>query len=517
VLQSGQKAVDGLAAQIVVLEKELEANTYDSELHNRLTDARTAAQESERAAKKLTETEALAKDAQPRVKQAEARAAAAQTAITTARNNVETATGRVDTAKRENVAVGLRRGLKPGDPCPVCGQKITSLAAETHDVLDEAEKALSEARRAYESVQKAAQDADRELDRAQQGVQTIERQLEVARDEASIRAEALRALLSGQAIAVQEIAAAIQQQDAARRERMRLTDDIKNVSRERDQKAAAIQSAGQRVAALKQQADTAHQQAESTAQDAATAVATLKQVATANPWPEVATEIAAGRSPKAQLSTRHQHAETEDRQVHQQIGAAETDIKRIEEGMAKAKGIAEEAEAARTAGLLAKNLAALLRVTAFPNYIREQALKVLAQDGSRQLLEISSGRYEFEVDGQEFMVSDRWNGNESRSVKTLSGGETFLASLALALALAERLPSLGAGGQGGALESLFIDEGFSHLDLETLDTVASALEVIGQGGERMVGVVTHVTALADRMPARFVVHKSQSGSTVTVE
>jgi exonuclease SbcC len=517
VLQSGQKAVDGLAAQIVVLEKELEANTYDSELHNRLTDARTAAQESERAAKKLTETEALAKDAQPRVKQAEARAAAAQTAITTARNNVETATGRVDTAKRENVAVGLRRGLKPGDPCPVCGQKITSLAAETHDVLDEAEKALSEARRAYESVQKAAQDADRELDRAQQGVQTIERQLEVARDEASIRAEALRALLSGQAIAVEKIAAAIQQQDAARRERMRLTDDIKNVSRERDQKAAAIQSAGQRVAALKQQADTAHQQAESTAQDAATAVATLKQVATANPWPEVATEIAAGRSPKAQLSTRHQHAETEDRQVHQQIGAAETDIKRIEEGMAKAKGIAEEAEAARTAGLLAKNLAALLRVTAFPNYIREQALKVLAQDGSRQLLEISSGRYEFEVDGQEFMVSDRWNGNESRSVKTLSGGETFLASLALALALAERLPSLGAGGQGGALESLFIDEGFSHLDLETLDTVASALEVIGQGGERMVGVVTHVTALAERMPARIVVHKSQSGSTVTVE
>ena len=517
VLQSGQKAVDGLAAQIVVLEKELEANTYDSELHNRLTDARTAAQESERAAKKLTETEVLAKDAQPRVKHAEARAGEAQTAITTARNNVETATGRVDTAKRENVAVGLRRGLKPGDPCPVCGQKITSLAAETHDVLDEAEKALSEARRAYESVQKAAQDADRELDRAQQGVQTIERQLEVARDEASIRAEALRALLSGQAIAVEKIAAAIQQQDAARRERMRLTDDIKNVSRERDQKAAAIQSAGQRVAALKQQADTAHQQAESAAQDAATAVATLKQVATANPWPEVATEIAAGRSPKAQLSTRHQHAETEDRQVHQQIGAAETDIKRIEEGMAKAKGIAEEAEAARTAGLLAKNLAALLRVTAFPNYIREQALKVLAQDGSRQLLEISSGRYEFEVEGQEFMVSDRWNGNESRSVKTLSGGETFLASLALALALAERLPSLGAGGQGGALESLFIDEGFSHLDLETLDTVASALEVIGQGGERMVGVVTHVTALAERMPARIVVHKSQSGSTVTVE
>jgi exonuclease SbcC len=217
------------------------------------------------------------------------------------------------------------------------------------------------------------------------------------------------------------------------------------------------------------------------------------------------------------LNKRFHDADAEDRQVNQQIGAAETDIQRIEEGMEKAKGIAEEVEEARAAGSLAKNLAALLRVTAFPNYTRERALKVLAQDGSRHLLDISSGRYEFQVEGQEFMVADRWNGNESRSVKTLSGGETFLASLALALALAERLPSLGAGGQGGALESLFIDEGFSHLDFETLDTVASALEVIGQGGERMVGVVTHVTALAERMPARIVVHKSQSGSTVTVE
>ena len=81
----------------------------------------------------------------------------------------------------------------------------------------------------------------------------------------------------------------------------------------------------------------------------------------------------------------------------------------------------------------------------------------------------------------------------------------------------ERLPSLGAAGHAGALESLFIDEGFSHLDLDTLDTVASALEVIGQGGERMVGVVSHITALADRMPTRIVVTKDQSGSTALIE
>jgi exonuclease SbcC len=102
-------------------------------------------------------------------------------------------------------------------------------------------------------------------------------------------------------------------------------------------------------------------------------------------------------------------------------------------------------------------------------------------------------------------------------VKTLSGGETFLASLALALALAEHLPALASTGAESSLESLFIDEGFSHLDSDTLDIVASALEVLGQDRSRLIGVITHVPALAERMPARVTVHKEQTGSTVTVE
>jgi exonuclease SbcC len=144
-------------------------------------------------------------------------------------------------------------------------------------------------------------------------------------------------------------------------------------------------------------------------------------------------------------------------------------------------------------------------------------MKTLAAGGSEWLKQISGGRYDLVVDGQDFVVEDLWNAGETRSVKTLSGGETFLASLALALALAEQLPSLAGSGPGAALESLFIDEGFSHLDAETLDIVASALEVLGQDRRRLIGVITHVPALAERMPARIVVHKSQSGSRVTVE
>ena len=81
-----------------------------------------------------------------------------------------------------------------------------------------------------------------------------------------------------------------------------------------------------------------------------------------------------------------------------------------------------------------------------------------------------------------------------RDTATLSGGETFLASLALALGLADVVTAEAAGTP---MEALFVDEGFGTLDDETLEVVASTLETLAQG-QRMVGVVTHVTALAER-------------------
>ena len=95
-------------------------------------------------------------------------------------------------------------------------------------------------------------------------------------------------------------------------------------------------------------------------------------------------------------------------------------------------------------------------------------------------------------------------------MRTLSGGETFQASLALALALSEQLAGMSTAS--ASLESIMLDEGFGTLDAATLDTVAVTLENLAARGERMVGVVTHVPALAERIPVRFDVSKDSRGA-----
>jgi exonuclease SbcC len=110
-------------------------------------------------------------------------------------------------------------------------------------------------------------------------------------------------------------------------------------------------------------------------------------------------------------------------------------------------------------------------------------------------------------------VVDHRNADERRSARTLSGGETFLASLALALTLAEQTVELAAQGSA-RLESLFLDEGFGTLDDETLDVVASAIAELGARG-RVVGVVTHQQNLAATIPVQYRVNKNPVTSTVT--
>ena len=113
--------------------------------------------------------------------------------------------------------------------------------------------------------------------------------------------------------------------------------------------------------------------------------------------------------------------------------------------------------------------------------------------------------------GLSLLVRDDWSG-ETRDPATLSGGETFVVSLALALGLADVI-SQEIGGAD--LDTLFVDEGFGALDSETLDDVMDTLDSLREGG-RVVGVVSHVAEMRHRIPTRLHVTKRRTGSTVSL-
>ena len=153
-----------------------------------------------------------------------------------------------------------------------------------------------------------------------------------------------------------------------------------------------------------------------------------------------------------------------------------------------------------------------LAASGFEGWLLNEALDDMVARATGWLRELSGGAYSLTVSNREFAVVDHNNADERRDVRTLSGGETFLTSLALALALADSIAEL-APVDAPRLESMFLDEGFGTLDATTLDVVAGAIEDLASTG-RMIGIVTHVRDLAERMPARFEVAKKPTGSTV---
>lgn len=195
--------------------------------------------------------------------------------------------------------------------------------------------------------------------------------------------------------------------------------------------------------------------------------------------------------------------------------SAENDKKRAEEALAKAEELRERLAKLEIERATADELGLHLsnKTGRFPAWIVNEALERLVNGATEILHELSQGQYALVTDEQNnFLVIDRNNANERRSARTLSGGETFLASLSLALALADQLADLAAEGSA-RLEAIFLDEGFGTLDPETLDTVAATIENLSADG-RMVGIITHVRELAERVPLQYRVRKDTGTSTI---
>lgn len=152
----------------------------------------------------------------------------------------------------------------------------------------------------------------------------------------------------------------------------------------------------------------------------------------------------------------------------------------------------------------------------FVEYVAKHQLRYIAKEASKQLRGISRDRYAIEIDEEgNFIIVDDFNGGERRSTTTLSGGETFLASLALALALSSQIQLKGSA----PLEFFFLDEGFGTLDSELLDVVMSSLERLHHG-KLSVGIISHVEELKQRIPIKLIVTPAkpgEGGSKVKIE
>ncbi|NJP91734.1 SMC family ATPase [Nonomuraea sp. FMUSA5-5] len=194
------------------------------------------------------------------------------------------------------------------------------------------------------------------------------------------------------------------------------------------------------------------------------------------------------------------------------VARAQAHLARVRENRAAARELDERARAEEERARVAKELAQCLRADAFERWLCTEALDLLVTAASETLRELSDGQYELALGARnEIEVIDHAEAGLRRNARTLSGGETFQAALALALALSDQVAGLSATA-ARSLDSLFLDEGFGSLDPATLDTVATTLERLAGGRERMVGVVTHVPALADRIPVRFEVRRDAKGS-----
>lgn len=182
--------------------------------------------------------------------------------------------------------------------------------------------------------------------------------------------------------------------------------------------------------------------------------------------------------------------------------------------------LSEKLSAAREESLLAFDLRKLLG-SEFTDYLSRGAIETLMLDASGHLQGLTHGRYEFDIGYRgraiTIQIVDHEDHGRARPTHSLSGGETFLASLAIALALSQGFRRVATGRAAQtSTECLIIDEGFGSLDREGVQMVTETLQQLRGEEGRMVGIITHVEEVAAAMPTRIEVQKGGSTSQVRV-
>ena len=209
-------------------------------------------------------------------------------------------------------------------------------------------------------------------------------------------------------------------------------------------------------------------------------------------------------------ATKNLNADVEKQ--HGEQKTLEDQIERMKKRLERSKKIRSELESEEKDLRTYNQLAGDLRSDKFQAYVLEEAFTELVQGASARLLSLTGERYSLLFKEDEILVVDNDNAGETRITDTLSGGETFLTSLSLALELSDQVQR-AAGAVN--LDSLFIDEGFGTLDPDTLVLVSETIQNLRVGG-RMVGIITHIPELRDEFAQQIIVTKHHGYSTVEV-
>lgn len=444
----------------------------------------------------------------------------ANTALVQARN-------RLDSARTAHAADHLASTLEAGAECPVCRQTVAQVPKRPpHSDIDEAQRHVDACEQAATTAEGARADAQRASDRAVDERDRLVQQVADLEEQLTGQADAATAATSYEAAQHAETAWNTARQ-AAR--------DVREAQRQADEASRALEAqwaeAGRQLSSTR---DTiAHlgppvstgdhgQDWQNLAQWASTKHAEL----TEQTHDTIARREKAARSEQEQrnrvLQALDEHRIAAPGEfseasvvaaVTTAVNTARHKLDRVTERREEAAQLTADIAACRKSEQLDKELGNLLSARNFERWIVEEALHAMMVEASATLSELSGGQFELILDDkQDIRVIDHNDASSQRPVQTLSGGETFQASLALALALSSQITALSAST--GQLDTILLDEGFGSLDPATLDVVAATLEQLAGGGERTVGLVTHVAALAERIPVRFEVRREGTRSTV---
>lgn len=212
------------------------------------------------------------------------------------------------------------------------------------------------------------------------------------------------------------------------------------------------------------------------------------------------------------LEEEKRNIETQQREHNQQLGGLKERLDSDTKNRAKAGDLVQELKLQQKELKRWANLNELIGDATgnkYSKFAQELTLQQMLSLANKHLTKLNK-RYLLKYNpkqNEDLFIIDLLQGNEERSVRTLSGGESFLISLALALGLSD------LAGQNTQLESLFIDEGFGSLDQVTLEMALSTLERLQSESNRTIGIISHVEALKERITTQIELQKDSSGNS----